>query len=254
MSRINLRRHRPALSRLMLSGLIVALLLLSGCQQPGFLRPKLPDDGPAPQVSQELAARFIENAVVAGQAAFDTGVFSLTVTQDEVTSFLVFGADLVEQLQSVRSLEDLEGLEGVGGAEQPFDLEIWRRLLEEHGGLPDVLPDVQVPDLSLRLGIEEPQVYFKANGHIVIRGYGELRDRRQLVRVVVAPRAAEGELVLDFVEGTLGPVPVPEALFDRIGDALAEAILTGQSYLQVAEITAVSVGDGTLTVSGRLAE
>jgi hypothetical protein len=116
------------------------------------------------------------------------------------------------------------------------------------------LPDVQLPDLSLRLGIEEPQVYFKANGHIVIRGFGELRGRRQPVRVVVAPRAADGELVLDFVEGTLGPVPVPEALFDRIGEVLAEAILTGQSYLQVAEVTAVSVGDGTLTVSGRLGE
>lgn len=247
MRKDNQRRHGPTRFRLMLSGLIVVVLLLSGCQQPGFLRTKVPDDGPAPQVSQELAARFIENAVVAGQAALDTRVFSLTVTQDEVTSFLVFGADLVEQLQSVRSLEDLEGLEG---AEQPFDLEIWRRLLEEQGGL----PDVQLPDLSLRLGIEEPQVYFKSNGHIVIRGYGELRGQRQPVRVVVAPRASEGELVLDFVEGTLGPVPVPEALFDRLGDVLAEAILTGQSYFQVAEITTVSVGDGTLTVSGRLGE
>jgi hypothetical protein len=233
-----------------MGGLIAVLLLLSGCQQPGFLRTKLPDDGPAPQVSQELAVRFIENTVVAGQTAFNSGVFSLTVTQDEVTSFLVFGADLVEQIQAVESVEGLEALEGLEGTEQPFDLEIWRRLFEEQGGL----PDVQLPDLSLRLGIEEPQVYFKANGHIVIRGFGELRGRRQPVRVVVAPRAADGELVLDFVEGTLGPVPVPEALFDRIGEVLAEAILTGQSYLQVAEVTAVSVGDGTLTVSGRLGE
>ncbi|MGD1994067.1 MAG: hypothetical protein PVI59_12810 [Anaerolineae bacterium] len=247
MSVQNQLRRRLALPKVVLSGLVVAVLLLSGCQQPGFLRTKVPDDGPAPQVSRELAARFIEKAVVAGQSALDSGVFSLTVTQDEVTSFLVFGTELVEQLQAVQSVEDLEGLEG---SEQPFDLELWHRLLEEQGGL----PDMQLPDLSLRLGIEEPQVYFKANSHIVIRGYGELRGRRQPVRVVVAPRAAEGELVLDFVEGKLGPVPVPEALFDRIGEVLAQAILTGQSYLQVAQVTAVSVGDGTLTISGRLGE
>ena len=56
-------------------------------------------------------------------------------------------------------------------------------------------------DLSLRLAIKEPQVYFKANGHAAVRGYGALLRWRLPLRVVVAPRAAEGELALDFVEG-----------------------------------------------------
>jgi hypothetical protein len=64
---------------------------------------------------------------------------------------------------------------------------------------------------------------------------------------VVAPKVEGGELVFDFVEGSLGPVALPEALFDLIGRGLASAILVGQ---QVAEITQIEVGEGTLTISG----
>jgi hypothetical protein len=55
-------------------------------------------------------------------------------------------------------------------------------------------------------------------------------------------------LVLDFVEGELGPVPIPEFLIDQIGSGLAKLILAGQAYV---EVTQIQVGDGTLTLSGR---
>jgi hypothetical protein len=57
-------------------------------------------------------------------------------------------------------------------------------------------------------------------------------------------------LLLDFVEGNLGPVPVPESLVAQIGKGLARAILAGQECV---EITAIRVGDGTLTIAGRCA-
>ena len=102
-----------------------------------------------------------------------------------------------------------------------------------------------------KLAIEELEVRFKGNGHIVVRGYGQVRKLRQPLRVVVAPRASDGELVLDFVEGKLGPVPLPEPLFDLIGKALSRAILAGQDYAEIQEIT---VAEGTLTLRGRYSQ
>jgi hypothetical protein len=110
--------------------------------------------------------------------------------------------------------------------------------------------NLSLSDLSLRLAVQEPQVYFKDNGHVVVRGYARVRDFRQPVRVVVAPHASRGELELDFVEGKLGPLPLPESLFDVIGKGLSTIILAGQDYAEIQEIT---VGEGRLTVRGRYA-
>ena len=68
------------------------------------------------------------------------------------------------------------------------------------------------------------------------------------MRLVIAPSASNGELVLDFVDGQIGRVRMPEFIFDLIGKGLAEVLLAGQAY---AEITQIQVGSGTLTISGR---
>jgi hypothetical protein len=65
---------------------------------------------------------------------------------------------------------------------------------------------------------------------------------------VVAPQVSDGELVLDFVEGNLGPVPLPESLIDLVGRGLLQVILLGQD---VAEITQIDVAAGVLTLAGR---
>jgi hypothetical protein len=207
---------------------------------------ELPDDGPQIATSAEAACRLVEMVTASGQSAVETGQLTLTVTEEEVTSFLNIGSEVTGNLQGLENFEeltqlgDLEEVEGLQGLEQ------WQELLrmrEAQG-----LPSIRLSDLSPRLGIKEPQVYFKDSGHIVVRGYAGLLRWRWPVRVVVAPRASQGEMVLDFVEGTLGSVDMPEVIFDLIGKGLAQAILAGQEY---AEITEIGVGAGTLTISGR---
>jgi hypothetical protein len=221
--------------------------LLSACQLPRVGQADLPDDGPPIATSQTAARQFVEKVTDAGLNGSKTGKFALTVTEEEVTSFVQIGAQLAEQLQEAKNLEtledlaqiqDLEGLEGIE------ELEQWQELARRREGL----PKIRLPDLSLRLGIQDPEVRFQANGQIVVRGYGQVRRMRQPLRAVVTPRASDGELVLDFVEGNLGPVPLPEGLFDLIGEGLAHVILLGQDY---AEITLIDVLEGVLTISGR---
>jgi hypothetical protein len=235
-------------TRFVALSLVVIVLagLLAGCQRPEFLDAELPDDGAPIRTSPEAAMRFVEKVTAAGERASETKSLSLTVSQQEVTSFLDIGGIMAEQMQAmnlsslgdVQQIDLAQGLEGVEGLEQ------WQALLGQRDGL----PNISLSDLSLRVVVREPQVYFKGNGHLIVRGYAEALGQRQPVRLVFAPRASEGELVLDFVEGNLGPVEVPELLIDQVGKGLARAILAGQDYV---EITKIDVGEGSMTLSGR---
>lgn len=229
--------------RRLVATLIIVVCFVAGCQRVSLPQTELPDDGPPIVVSEAAAIRFVEKVTAAGRAAADSGSLTLSITQEEITSFLAIGTRLAERVQDIQTLENLEQLEGVEGVE---GFEEFRRLAGEREGL----PDLQLPDLSLRLALREPQIFFKDNGQIVIRGFGEVRGRRQPLRIVTAPRAGGGELVLDFVEGTLGPLPVPEAVFDVVGQGLARVILAGQDY---GEITEIQVGGGVLTINARRA-
>jgi hypothetical protein len=140
-------------------------------------------------------------------------------------------------IQDLDQLQDIPELEGI-------DLGRYRDLLGEGGRMPVLGED----GLRLRLTIQEPQVYFLSSGSMLVRGEARFLVLSLPVRVVTAPRASQGELVLDFVEGQLGPVPMPEILFDYIGKGLARALLAGR---EVAEITEIRVTDGVLTISGR---
>ena len=247
--------------------LLIAALLLAACR-PAFLDAKLPDDGPEIQPTQADALRFVEKVTAAGQSGAQNAQTSLTVTEGEVTSFLSVTAQMAEVLQQVDGVEnlqdlsqlenlDLDGidLDGLDLEQLNLDqlgdenldnaaLRRWRDLARQREGL----GNLRLPDLSLRLAIKEPQVYFKDNGQIIVRGYGQVRSVRQPLRLVVAPRAREGEMVLDFVEGNLGPVELPEKLFDVIGKGLSRVILAGQNWAEIDEIT---VAEDTLTLRGR---
>jgi len=225
-------RSRARSIAVSLSLAVVAVLLLSGCQA------ELPNDGPAPVTSQAAARQFVEKAIAAGQGAANSGELTLVITQEEVNSFLTIGTEIMSQLQTAptEGLSQLEGIE---------ELARWQELLEQL----ERVPNVQLPTEKLRLAIEDPRVYFQGNGQVVARGHVGLLGLRLPIRVVVAPRASQGELALDFVEGQVGAVPMPEIVFDYVGKGLSEAILMGQDYAQV---TRISVGAGTLTVSGRI--
>jgi len=223
------------------------LLLLSACRLPGLGKADLPDDGPPIATSPDAARQFLSKMTDASRTGVQTGRFTLTVTQGEVTSFVQVGADLAEQLQqagNLENLEDLAQLQDLEGLESIEGLDQWQALVRQRKGL----PKIRLPDLSLRLGIREPEVRFLANGQIVVRGYGQVRTLRQPLRVVIAPQVSDGELVLDFVEGNLGPVPLPESLIDLVGKGLLQVILLGQD---VAEVTQIDVTENMLTLSGR---
>jgi hypothetical protein len=164
-----------------------------------------------------------------------------------VTSFLNIGSQVVERLQAVYGVDSLQELEQIQA----------QQALEGIEGIPDWVNmlskaeetlGVELPDLRLRLAVKEPEVYFRGSGQIIVRGYAEALGQRQPLRLVLAPRAAGGELVLDFVEGSLGPVSMPEGLVDLVGAALARLILAGGDYV---EISKIEVSQGSLTLSGR---
>jgi len=240
-------RPRRSRKKLTMSVAVVAMFVLTACQLPRLNQGELPDDGLPVATSQDAAILFVEKITDVGLNGAETGRFSLTVTQEEVTSFLQIGSVLAEQLQTVKNLENLEDLadlSDLSGIEGIEELERWQRILRRREGL----PRIRLSNLNLRLTIEEPEVRFQANGQVIVRGYGRLLVLRQPLRVVLAPRADDGELSFDFVEGNLGPVNLPEGLFDLIGKGLARAILLGQDY---GEISQIDVGDGVLTLSGR---
>jgi hypothetical protein len=219
---------------------LAVVLVLTGCQPPEFLQAELPSDGPPIPVSQAAAARFVEKVTAVGESAAVTKSLDLTVTQEEVTSFLGISSQIAEQMEELNA-SGIQGLQQLEGSPEFQAIE----------GLPEWLELLQgrelLSDLSLRLGIHEPQVYFKGNGQIIIRGYVEALGQRQPLRLVLAPQASDGEVIMDFVEGKLGPVSVPEALIDQLGLGLAKLLVAGDEFVRVSEI---SVDNGTLTVRG----
>lgn len=239
------------LKRTWLSAIALIVLTSLACSLPSLGEPELPDDGPPVPVSQKAAVSFVTKVLIVGGQAGQTQSVRVTVTQEEVTSALSYGADLAAYSQGGPVFEGLGNLplEDLPTDELPLESQGFRDLAESLGGLSGegderggLLPD-------LRLKLEEPQVYFRGDGSMILRGYGRLWRWRQPLRVVIAPRAAEGELVLDFVEGQLGALPLPEFLFDPLGGLISRALLAGQDYATISEIT---VTEGTLTFAGEL--
>lgn len=223
-----------------------------------YLTVDLPDECPDIPVTEDAAVNFITKVVTVGQGAAQTKRARLTITQQELTSFVAIGSLLAEQMQEMQNLQNLQNLnpeqtQQLRELENKKGLERLRALEQftaerRQTGSNDAGP-IPIPDLSLRLTLEEPQICFKSNGQIAVEGYAAVRGRRQPLRLIVAPRASQGELVFDFVRGDLGPVSMPEPIFDTIGDGLAKAILAGQEYAEINEIT---VQQNTITLSGRL--
>lgn len=219
---------------------LVILFVLSGCA--GDQGAALPDDGPAPPFSRAAALSFVQKTLTAGQTAVAERAFTLTVADAEVTSFLSIRRELTREMQTV-GMEGLSQLEGLEELQiEAINPDAWGALLgrgDDGGrrGMP-----------LLRVGLREPRVHFRANGHAIGRGELAFLRWRLPVRVVVAPHAASGEMTLDFVEGQVGRFALPEIVFDLLGKGIARALLAGQAY---AEITQISVQAGTFTISGR---
>lgn len=222
---------------------LAMLFIVTGCARDQATQ--LPDDGPAPPFSRAAALRFVQKALTAGQSAVEAQSFTLTLTDAEITSFLNIRTELTREMQALGmdQLDQLEGLEGLSSEE--INLDAWINLLgSNEDGDRRLLP-------RLRVGLRDPRVHFRAGdgrGQVIGRGDLAFLRWRLPVRLVVAPHASSGEMVLDFVEGQIGRVKLPEFVFDLLGKGIAEALLAGQAY---AEITEIRVQEGTFTISGR---
>jgi hypothetical protein len=95
--------------------------------------------------------------------------------------------------------------------------------------------------------LQNPQVYFKADGTLIMRANITFEGNSQLIRVVARPNVANGALQVDITEGKIGPVPVPGPLLDQVEVALAEGLTAGQNYTN---LTNVAVAEGTITIEG----
>lgn len=176
---------------------VVALtvLLASACQVPGL---STPDDGPPVAVSEESAASLEQKLADVAAAG---GPVSVTLTQEEVTSYLA--------LKLPASFEQ--------------------------------------DGTTIENPLQNPQVYFKDDGTLVLRADIVFQGNSQLIRVVARPTVANGQLQIDITEGKLGPVPVPGPLLDQVEGALAEGLTAGRDYT---ELTTVAVADGTIMIEG----
>jgi len=221
---------------------VLISFVVTGCGAPGaVLDGELPEDGPPPVPSVAAAQRLAEKAAAAGEHAASTGLFYLTVTDEEVTSILNISGTLlgaldrlpVDELGEIQDIPELEGL----------NVEQWRGVLERREGF----PRTDAGGLRIRPTIVEPSVRFGA-GQMILRGRAAFAFVDLPIRIVAAPAASDGELALDFVEGRVGAVPMPEFLFDVLGQGVARTILMGQEYVQITEI---SIGPGTLTIRGQ---
>lgn len=238
----------------------VPAILFAGCALNSGESAGLPDDGPPVPVSQDAAVRFAQKTMGATAQTESGDVMRFTVTQEEATSALWIGSLLFSSSREKPDFQGIPALEGIkdvqdlnkilesqsndvldGSEIPPQILDLLRNLNKERG------EGLDIPDIRLKL--EDPQVYFKGNGRIILRGVGHFLRWRLSMRVVIAPRASRGELVLDFVEGQIGSLPMPEFVFDPMGSLLSRVLLSGREY---AEIIELKVEAGTLTFAGRL--
>jgi len=238
-------KNRPQHIPRLLAALAVLSLAALACTLP-LGEVSLPDDGPPIPVSQGAASSFAEKALASAEGS---GRVSFTITQEEATSAVALAA------RTFALSEDNPALQERGGLPDEIPLDQLAEGLEVTPEIEALLRRFQPPDGEglnipvVEIELEEPQVYFKADGRMIVRGYGRIGGNRLPLRVVTRPRAGAGELEFEFVEGQIGRLPLPRLLFNPLGRTLSRALLAGQSFV---EISRLEVGAGTLTFTGQV--
>jgi len=206
-------------------------------------------DEPVVETSPEAARALVEKVVATGEEGADGDEVTLTLTQEEVSSFLDVASSVahVAAAQGADSLSDLERMDPDTLPEGAGDLPELLAVLRAEGNL----PDVQLPDLEYWSRIYDPRVRFEADGEMVLTGNVDLLGFRQPVRIVAVPRREGGSVFLAFVEGRIGPLPVPSWLADQLVSNVDALLLLGQDYAAISNVT---VTEGELSVTGRLEE
>jgi hypothetical protein len=243
---IRLPRLRRGRLIVLLIGLVVLALSVTQCSDGATLDTMLADYGPEVPVSQDAAKSFIGKVGTALQSSTSTRRVRLSITEREATSALAIGMQISEALQVLQTMtpEEVERAQETGRMEELLET----RMAEN----PDLTWSERLRSaLNPKLTLKDAQVRFTDSGQIVAAGYLQAWRWRQPALLVVSPRAASGELELDFVEGRLGRIPAPEWAFDRMGAMLSSMILMGQDY---AEIEHLAVTDGRLVFAGSVTQ
>lgn len=228
--------------RLLVASLLASVVLVSCGGSGSSVDFWVADEGAPAPASVEAAERFVTKVAAAAESAATSGQFTLTITDEEATSVLKYYPVVLQQgdgllagdLTQLDHAWELEGLDPDG----------WRGLTHWL----DRLPALRDRGSFLDLTVEDPAVVFRDDGQMIVRGRARWLFAGLPFRVVVAPRVWQGEVVLDFVQGQVGSLPVPQVAFDYLSRGLARALLAGQEY---AEITEIQVSEGALAVSGR---
>ena len=241
MSLLRMRREALAFRFLFLG--IIAVLLMAGCASAGNQNV----DEAVVQTSPEAARDFVEKVVATGREGADGAEVALTVTQEELSSFLDLASRVarVAAAQGADSLSDVERLDPATLPEGARDVP---QLLADMRAEGD-LPDVTLPDLEFWSRVTEPRVRFNGNGQIVVTGLVDLLGFQQRVRIVALPRPEGDKVFLTFVEGSIGSLPVPAFLAEQVVANTDALLLMGQDY---ADISTVTVSEGQMSVTGHL--
>ena len=101
--------------------------------------------------------------------------------------------------------------------------------------------------------IKDPQIYLR-QGQIQVFGIFERGILKSAVLLRIEPLVdAEGQLSLQVVEVSVGPIPAPELLMESISAVLTEA-LTGSfgSLATGLRITSVAISEGEMAIVGEI--
>lgn len=230
-------------------GLLVVVLSVASCSAGVDTEALTARWGPPVPATTDAARRLMERTARSIQAAAASRSISLTVSEAEATSVLSLGLMMPDLMRAAERIprSEMEGITDLGELRARIQQEL-RAATPKAEGLPGTGRRIaRALDPGLHAG--DVQVRFEENGHMVVAGYLQAWRFRQPALFVLAPRASSGRLELDFVEGKLGRAPLPESLFDLLGSTVASTVLMGQEY---AEVSRLSVGDGTLHIEGRL--
>jgi|GEM_PF-2354060 len=227
--------------------MILAVFLMAGCDGGAVGGNGQPE--PVVETSPEAARTFVEKVVATGEEGADGDEVTLAVTQEEVSSFLDLASRVarVAAAQGADSLSDVEQMDPATLPQGAEELPELLAMLRAEGNL----PDVELPDLEFWSRIVEPRVRFEGDGEMVVTGRVDLLGFQQPVRIVAVPRPEGNRVFLTFVEGSIGPVPMPAWLADQLVTNVDALMLMGQDYASVSDVT---VTEGELSVTGRLAE
>lgn len=200
--------------------------------------------------TRDAAVTALNKGVAAIQQAPSSGGIRISLTEAEATSALSLGLILFDLMQVAGRIpsDDLQDIDDLDELRDRIAAEVKRARLQQAENGSFVERALVRLDPGLRTG--DVQARFEPDGEIVLAGYVQAWAFRQPGLFVLAPSMQDGVPTLDFVEGRLGRLPLPEGAFDWLGRAVVEALLLGREY---AEITEIEVRDGVLTFAARSA-